>query len=134
MSFLAPRRQADAASLWIGKQAVRALHAELVLHPKPGLVSPLDSGAHDDMDAGTFLRSLFSLRRYFSAIAAAGAEAMPFPELQRLGIQAEARMLTATQGVNTHRGAIFCLGCWPPPPDGATAGDCPCKAEPWAKP
>jgi triphosphoribosyl-dephospho-CoA synthase len=94
----------------IGRAAVRALHIEIMLHPKPGLVSPIDAGAHDDMDVGTFFRSLFALRHYFTAIAAAGAEGAPHRQLQSLGIEAERRMLEATGGVNTHRGAIFCLG------------------------
>ena len=57
----------------IGRAAIRALYAELALHPKPGLVSPLDSGSHDDMDMTTFMRSLFALRGYYRDIAAAGA-------------------------------------------------------------
>lgn len=94
----------------IGREALRALHAELVLYPKPGLVSPMDSGSHQDMDAVTFLRSLFSLRSYFGDIAAAAAADAPFPRLQELGRAAEVRMLKATGDVNTHRGAIFTLG------------------------
>jgi triphosphoribosyl-dephospho-CoA synthase len=94
----------------IGRLAVRSLYAELALAPKPGLVSPLDSGSHRDMDAGTFLRSLFALRSYFGDVGAAGARGAAFPELQALGIAAERRMLSATGGVNTHRGAIFSLG------------------------
>lgn len=94
----------------IARAAVRSLYDELVLYPKPGLVSLVDSGSHDDMDAATFMRSLFSLRRYFFRIALAGAAAAPFSELRQLGIAAEHRMLAATGGVNTHRGAIFSLG------------------------
>jgi len=94
----------------IGRVAVRSLYLELVLHPKPGLVSLHDSGAHDDMDASTFMRSLFSLRTYFIAVSRAGMNAAPMAELRRLGLDAEARMLSATGGVNTHRGAIFTLG------------------------
>ena len=94
----------------IGRDAIRALYAELALHPKPGLVSPLDNGSHDDMDMATFMRSLFALRGYFRDIATAGAEGADFGVLRGLGIQAERRMLVATGGINTHRGAIFSLG------------------------
>jgi triphosphoribosyl-dephospho-CoA synthase len=94
----------------IGRMAARALMTELALHPKPGLVSFVDNGAHDDMNASTFVRSIVALRHYFPDIAEAGARAAPFAELQRLGVLAEKRMLAATGGVNTHRGAVFCLG------------------------
>lgn len=90
--------------------ALRSLHAELMLYPKPGLVSPWDNGSHDDMDAALFMRSLFALRHYFVRITRAGADDAPFPVLRALGIEAERRMLVATRGVNTHRGAIFALG------------------------
>lgn len=94
----------------IARLAVRSLYAELALYPKPGLVSLVDNGSHADMTAQTFLRSLFALRRYFSHITQAGIDDAPFHVLKRLGIDAEARMLRATAGINTHRGAIFCLG------------------------
>lgn len=94
----------------IGRLAIRSLYREVALAPKPGLVSPTDSGSHADMDYRTFLRSLQALRPYFPAIAAVGSERPGFPVLQRLGVTAEAAMLAATGGVNTHRGAIFNLG------------------------
>ena len=108
MTLFAPALRHEAAT--IGRLALRALQHELTLYPKPGLVSPVDAGAHDDMDVTTFVRSLLALRSYFGAIAEAGARGAPFAELQRLGIVAERKMLAATGGVNTHRGAIFCLG------------------------
>ncbi|ALC15174.1 2'-(5''-triphosphoribosyl)-3'-dephospho-coenzyme A synthase [Desulfuromonas soudanensis] len=94
----------------IGLAALQSLHQELSAYPKPGLVSPVDSGSHSDMDAATFFRSLFSLRGYFREIALAGMGNAPFAALKELGIAAEERMLKATRGVNTHRGAIFNLG------------------------
>ncbi|SFN22627.1 triphosphoribosyl-dephospho-CoA synthase MdcB [Variovorax sp. OV329] len=94
----------------IGRAATLALHDELALTPKPGLVTLLDRGSHDDMDAHTFMRSLFSLRHYFVQIAEAGFAGAGFQVLERCGIAAEARMLAATGGVNTHRGAIFMIG------------------------
>ena len=97
-------------ALGVAFLAVRSLHIELSLHPKPGLVTPLDNGSHHDMDAATFMRSLFTLRHYFKHICQAGMREAPFKQLKQLGIEAEARMLAATGGVNTHRGAIFSLG------------------------
>jgi triphosphoribosyl-dephospho-CoA synthase len=94
----------------IGRAATLALYDELSLSPKPGLVTLIDCGSHDDMDARTFMRSLLSLRHYFGQIAQAGFDGADFAVLERLGIDAEARMLAATGGVNTHRGAIFMLG------------------------
>ncbi|HDX0910028.1 TPA: triphosphoribosyl-dephospho-CoA synthase, partial [Stenotrophomonas maltophilia] len=103
-------RPAAVDSARLGRLAIASLHAELALAPKPGLVTPFDSGSHHDMDAGTFLRSLFTLRHYFIAVADAGASAAPFQTLRRHGIAAEISMLHATAGINTHRGAIFSLG------------------------
>jgi triphosphoribosyl-dephospho-CoA synthase len=94
----------------VARLALRSLHAELVLYPKPGLVSPRDNGSHRDMTAVTFARSLFALRHYFRDIARAGAAGAPFHVLRQLGIDAERTMLLATGGVNTHRGAIFSSG------------------------
>lgn len=94
----------------ISTSAVLSLYKEVSLYPKPGLVSPVDSGSHNDMDYQMFLASINSLRNYFGEIAAAGASGSNFPTLQKLGIEAEARMMHATMGVNTHRGAIFNIG------------------------
>lgn len=94
----------------IARQAVRALYAEVALEPKPGLVSFRDNGSHTDMTANTFFKSLFALRHYFGQMAHAGVQARPFDRLQTLGLEAESRMLRATGGINTHRGAVFALG------------------------
>ena len=94
----------------IGRAAVRALHHEAVLYPKPGLVSAMDTGAHADMSLATFYRSIVALRSYFPTIAALGGAGAPWQSLAAHGQAAEAVMLRATGGVNTHRGAIFHLG------------------------
>jgi len=104
------RADASAFHAALGRAAIVSLYDELALAPKPGLVSFADAGSHHDMDASTFLRSLFSLRHFFGRAAAQGAESADFAPLQALGIEAESRMLRATGGVNTHRGAIFTLG------------------------
>ena len=95
---------------WLGRCTVRALYAEVALEPKPGLVSFRDCGSHTDMTAATFVRSLFALRHYFLATARAGFAGAAFATLENLGRSAEGCMLLATDGVNTHRGAVFGLG------------------------
>jgi triphosphoribosyl-dephospho-CoA synthase len=94
----------------VGRAAPLALYDELALSPKPGLVTMSDRGSHDDMDARTFMRSLLALRGYFPRIAVLGAHGAPFEALEGCGLDAEARMASATGGINTHRGAIFTLG------------------------
>ena len=94
----------------IGRLAIQALYRELALAPKPGLVSPIDSGSHTDMDFSTFVRSLQALRSYFPDISRLGTQTPTYAQLQYCGIGAEQRMLQATKGINTHRGAIFNLG------------------------
>ena len=106
--MLSPTVERDAQRM--ARCAVRALYAEVALEPKPGLVSFRDNGSHTDMTAATFVKSLFALRHYFGHMARAGALAHPFEFLQALGMGAEERMLGATGGVNTHRGAVFALG------------------------
>ncbi len=108
--LLQPLASTTDASRHIARLAIRSLHTELRLHPKPGLVTPLDTGSHRDMTANTFMRSLFALRHYFVQIAQAGSESASFETLRELGIAAEHTMLRATAGVNTHRGAIFAVG------------------------
>ncbi|MBC5766396.1 triphosphoribosyl-dephospho-CoA synthase [Ramlibacter albus] len=94
----------------VAEAACQALHDELALETKPGLVSFVDSGSHTDMDAGTFLRSIGALRPFFTTFAELGAQRAHFRALELQGVRAEAAMLDATCGVNTHRGAIFILG------------------------
>jgi triphosphoribosyl-dephospho-CoA synthase len=78
------------------------------------------------MDIRTFLRSVYSLRNYFGEIAHAGYRGEAFPMLRRLGVRAEEQMLSATRGVNTHRGAIFSLGLL-----AAAAGRCLARGRLW---
>jgi cytidyltransferase-like protein len=86
--------------------AHRALLLELDTPHKPGLVCPESAGAHRDMDYSTMRRGIDALRPWWSRMALAASA----QELIALGIDAEKEMLAATGGVNTHRGAIFCMG------------------------
>ncbi len=90
--------------------AIASLHAELALSPKPGLVCSDDRGSHDDMDATTMMKSIVALRRGFKEMVYAAMSDAPFARLQEIGMATERAMLRATEGVNTHRGAIFNIG------------------------
>jgi len=90
----------------LAELAERALRMELDTPQKPGLVGPDSSGAHKDMDYALMLKGISAIRPFFPQMAVASSA----DELRRLGIEAEKVMMAATGGVNTHRGAIFCIG------------------------
>ena len=90
----------------LAELAQRALRLELDTPGKPGLVGPDSCGAHKDMDYSTMLKGIAAIRPFFPKMAMASSA----QELRDLGIEAEKAMLAATGGVNTHRGAIFCMG------------------------
>jgi triphosphoribosyl-dephospho-CoA synthase len=94
----------------IGRAATLCLKREVAIYPKPGLVSPVDTGAHDDMDAAMMDRSAETLEPFFARLADAGASGAEMDRLRAIGIEAEAAMMSTTGGVNTHRGAIFGMG------------------------
>ena len=104
------KTQAPCSAGAIGDSAARCLLMELETWPKPGLVSHVDRGSHDDMDAETFRKSAAAIKPYFRDIADAAARGCGMGRLRIIGLEAEAAMLAATSGVNTHRGAIFGLG------------------------
>ncbi|AND86947.1 MULTISPECIES: triphosphoribosyl-dephospho-CoA synthase MdcB [Bradyrhizobium] len=103
-----PANAPDAAQL--GDLASLCLKLEVETHPKPGLVSHVDNGAHSDMDAELLCRSADTLRPFLRDLALAGAEGAGMSRLRAIGVAAERAMLAETGGVNTHRGAIFGLG------------------------
>ncbi|NDR58413.1 triphosphoribosyl-dephospho-CoA synthase CitG [Aliiruegeria sabulilitoris] len=93
-----------------------ALLVEVHLTPKPGLVDLRNNGAHSDMNVATFETSAAAIAPFFEQFFMAGvaSDTLPatdaLPELRRLGLKAETAMLRATDGVNTHKGAIFAFG------------------------
>ncbi|MCP3398690.1 triphosphoribosyl-dephospho-CoA synthase MdcB [Bradyrhizobium sp. CCGB20] len=108
---LVPRHRQMAPEIrTVGGFAADCLTMELETWPKPGLVSHVDNGSHDDMDADTFRRSAVAIRPYLQSLADAGALGCGMGVLRIIGLEAERAMLEATSGVNTHRGAIFGLG------------------------
>lgn len=94
----------------------RALLDEVCTTPKPGLVDRANNGSHKDMDIFTFTASAAALAPYWGRCFQIGretAELSPpetFAALKRTGQGAERTMFAVTEGVNTHKGAIFTLG------------------------
>lgn len=96
----------------IAHLATQALQAELDTTPKPGLVDKDNNGAHRDMDYALMQRSIDTLHPYFVKLALLGfADTLPsHTSIRDIGIEAEKAMLAATNGVNTHKGALFSMG------------------------
>ena len=90
--------------------AERALRLELDTTPKPGLVDRQDNGAHKDMDYALMSKSISALRPYLTRLAVESAKDIDPVKIKEIGIEAEKAMLKATSGVNTHKGALFCIG------------------------
>lgn len=90
--------------------AERALRLELDTTPKPGLVDRQDNGAHKDMDYALMSKSISALRPYLTRLAVESAKDIDPVKIKEIGIEAEKAMLKATGGVNTHKGALFCIG------------------------
>lgn len=105
-------RRLDAVDL--AHLAYNALVQEATLTPKPALVDRRGSGAHLDMDMALLLTSAHCLQPYFSKMADKALAYPIGPELRRhigaIGRDAEKAMLRETNGVNTHKGAIWALG------------------------
>ena len=95
--------------------AVDALIDEADLSPKPALVDRRGNGAHTDLHLGLMHASALALWPAFKEMAEAaldiGEVGLPLREaIGRIGREGEQAMLVTTNGVNTHRGAVWALG------------------------
>ncbi|MBR2896088.1 MAG: triphosphoribosyl-dephospho-CoA synthase CitG [Oscillospiraceae bacterium] len=97
--------------------ATQSLLDEVNVTPKPGLVDRANSGSHRDMDLHLFHTSAAALSTYWGDCVEIGRKSAAltpeetFAQLRTAGLAAEQSMFAATNGVNTHKGAIFLLGC-----------------------
>lgn len=102
--------------LRIGACFTAAALLEVSVYPSPGLVSPLDSGAHLDMNSSTFMLGTAMLAPHFTTFVELGQEYCQRPvrelfvALRKQGRRAERDLLRATSGINTQRGQLFVLG------------------------
>jgi triphosphoribosyl-dephospho-CoA synthase len=118
-TFLIANRQPDVRnrverSCQLGSLARQALIAEAELTPKPGLVDRRGSGAHTDLSLDLMRRSATVLEPFFADMASAAEGRVPDRDLREklaaIGRDAERAMYKATEGANSHKGAIWILG------------------------
>jgi triphosphoribosyl-dephospho-CoA synthase len=107
-------RNSPQQSRRLGALAFQALIAEAELTPKPGLVDRRGSGAHSDLSLDLMRRSATVLEPFFADMASAAEGRVPDrdlrAELAAIGRDAECAMYKATEGANSHKGAIWILG------------------------
>lgn len=103
----------------IASLGTQSLIREVHITPKPGLVDENNNGANSDMDIGTFEASAGAIEPFFYDMCRlairSGNQYLSQPSelmlrLAQIGIEAERAMLASTNGVNTHRGAIYAIG------------------------
>jgi holo-ACP synthase/triphosphoribosyl-dephospho-CoA synthase len=99
--------QSHALSQSVALWCERAMQTEVELTPKPGLVDSANRGAHHDMDINTFYASINAIKPYIAQFLE--AKPLSFDVLRSIGVACEKAMFEATNGVNTHKGMIFCL-------------------------
>lgn len=100
--------------LQLAQASVEALKWEVSFSPKPGLVDAWSNGSHTDMDLELFYKSADSLLPGFEDIARVSYRHPLDIKLREvighIGRLTEQDMYKATDGVNTHKGAIWSLG------------------------
>ncbi|POD94790.1 triphosphoribosyl-dephospho-CoA synthase CitG [Pectobacterium odoriferum] len=100
----------------IDQRVAHALTMEVMLTPKPGLVDCANNGSHRDMDVALFQTSIQAISPWFRHFTEAGYQHASVPlaqllsQVRPIGIACEQAMLSATKGVNTHKGGIFAFG------------------------
>ena len=100
----------------IDRRVTHALTMEVMLTPKPGLVDRANNGSHRDMDVALFQISIQAISPWFRHFTDAGYQHANTPlaqllsQVRPIGIACEQAMLSATKGVNTHKGGIFAFG------------------------
>jgi triphosphoribosyl-dephospho-CoA synthase len=106
--------QHRAEARWMARLARQALIAEAELTPKPGLVDRRGSGAHTDLSLDLLRRSAMAIEPYFYKMVVVSQGGCPCQSIRErlasIGRHAERAMLEATNGSNSHKGAIWALG------------------------
>ena len=114
LKTLWPLSNHQARAMRLAGLARQALIAEAELTPKPGLVDRRGAGAHTDLSLAIMRRSALTIEPYLYQMAFISSRTHISQALREqlavLGRDAECAMLKATNGSNSHKGAIWILG------------------------
>ena len=105
----------DADLQKVSQYLTQAILLEVSTHPKPGLVTRLTNGSHNDMSIFTFMMSSAVLSKSFQdlqdiGMVHKGTVKELLSKIRSYGISAEAELLRVTKGINTQRGILFAGG------------------------
>src|SRR6266481_850686 len=114
LKTLWPLSNHQARAMRLAGLARQALIAEAELTPKPGIVDRRGAGAHTDLSLAIMRRSALTIEPYLYQMASISSRTHISQALREqlavLGRDAECAMLKATNGSNSHKGAIWTLG------------------------
>ena len=98
----------------VSQIALKSMISEVSTFPSFGLVSPISSGSHKDMDYYTFLDSALAITPYLKEMFKIGYSyhnpEYIFDAIRNTGKTCEEKMFEATNNINTHKGMIFLMG------------------------
>lgn len=105
----------DADMAKVSQYLTQAILLEVTTHPKPGLVTRVSNGSHNDMSIFTFMMSSAVLGKAFNYLQDMGMSHTGnlqelFEQIRAYGQIAEKELLNVTGGVNTQRGILFAGG------------------------
>lgn len=113
-NFKDSQKKTDSLAYEVSQMALKAMISEVSTFPSFGLVSPISSGAHKDMDYYTFLNSAVAITPFLKKMFEVGysyySPEYIFDAIRDIGKECEDKMFEATNNINTHKGMIFLMG------------------------
>ena len=113
-NFKDSQKKTDSLAYEVSQMALKAMISEVSTFPSFGLVSPISSGAHKDMDYYTFLNSAVAITPFLKKMFEVGysyySPEYIFDAIRDIGKECEEKMFEATNNINTHKGMIFLMG------------------------
>ena len=113
-NFKDSQKKTESLAYEVSQMALKAMISEVSTFPSFGLVSPISSGAHKDMDYYTFLNSAVAITPFLKKMFEVGysyySPEYIFDVIRDIGKECEKKMFEATNNINTHKGMIFLMG------------------------